>query len=707
MAVFAAAPVLGFACASDPEPRAPTRECGLVVWHKPRSAEAHVEIVGAWNGWARPGTTPIARDDGWRVAHVDVAPGEHAYAIVEDGVWTADHHTPMTTTVDDREVSLAVVPDCHVPLLRVDEVEATVDGRSIVRASFLAAAGGPGLNASSVTATSEDGSTRTPTWVHAGRGELAFELSGLARGKHVLTLRARDERGAPANEAIATVWIAPERWEPRDAVVYQIFLDRFRNASGALDAPARPSDRAGGTLAGVRREIESGMIEALGVDTLWLSPLYRNPTGDFLGNDGRPYTSYHGYWPIHSRAIDERFATEAELDDFMRFAHSRGLRVLFDVVPNHVHEQHPWKTEHSGWFSEDCLCGQGSCDWGTHIRTCWFTSYLPDLDWFNVDAAKAATNEVLWWFERWNADGIRIDAVPMMPRAATRRIANAIRTRYAHRGNVPYIIGENFTGPGGFQSLRYDLGPHGLDGSFHFPLMWTIRQAIATESAPMSEIETTFRAGETAWEGSGAVMGLMIGNHDVSRFASVSAGNADGDTWTPPPQPLDPIVYAKQRVALAAVLTLPGAPVVYYGDEVGLAGRSDPDCRRVMPADSALLPAQQSLRETVRRIGRTRACSRALRRGSLISILSDTERFVFARDLPATNGESASRAIVVLTRRPTLPLEVALPAGSPAALVDVVTGARADVRSGLLEVPNDPFAVRIYLDDGDACATLP
>ena len=385
--------------------------------------------------------------------------------------------------------------------------------------------------------------------------------------------------------------------------------------------------------------------------------------------------------------LDSRVASEAELDRFMQVAHDRGIRVLFDVVPNHVHEQHPWVKEHPDWFNQDkdCICGQGTCDWATHIKTCWFAPYLPDLDWTNIDAARAATSEVMWWFDRWGADGLRIDAVPMMPRAATRRIAHAVRTRYEHPGNVPYILGENFTGPGGYQNLRYDLGPFGLDGSFHFPLMWTLRETLAAESAPMGDIDTSFRAGEQAWDGAGAVMGMMIDNHDVSRFASVSAGSAGGDAWTPAPQPLDPIVYAKQRVALATVLTLPGAPVVYYGDEVGLAGKNDPDSRRVMPAEAALIavagrdPRTSCARSAAR--GRART---ALRRGALRTLVADAERFVFAREI---EGDVAGAAIVALSRRPALAAEVKLPAGAPSAFVDVVTGTRSTSRAACSRSP--------------------
>jgi glycosidase len=695
-------------CSSDAdEVRAPSRACGLVVWHKPASDAAVVEIVGDWDDWKRPGVTPERRGDGWRVAAIDAPPGEHAYAIVEDGAWLADKNVPMTAEHDGKEVALAVAPDCASPAVRVDGVDATSDGKAVVRASFLAARGGAPVAKESVSATlripSGAADALTVASVDPGTGALRLEASGLKRGKYIYSIRARDANGKEAEEAFATVWIEPEPWDPRDAIIYQIMVDRFRASDGGpLAPPKTPSSRAGGTLAGVKKAIESGELASLGVNTLWLTPLYKNPSGDFPGNDGRPYSSYHGYWPIASRELDPRVTNEGELDAFMRAAHDRGIRILFDVVPNHVHEQHPWVKEHPSWFKKDCVCGQGACDWGSHIKTCWFAPYLPDLDWTNPEVARAATAEVSWWFDRWGADGLRIDAVPMMPRSATRRIAYAVRTRYGHPGNVPYVLGENFTGPGGYQSLRYDLGPYGLDGSFHFPLMWTLRAVLGDESAPMSEIDTSFRAGEKAWDGSGAVMGMMIDNHDVSRFASVAAGNAAGDSWSAAPQPLDPTVYAKQRVALATILTLPGAPVIYYGDELGLAGRNDPDCRRVMPAEADLLASQVETRDLARKVGRARACSKALRRGALVTIGAERERFVFARAMDAKDGGEV--AIVALSRRPSLAAEVELPPNGPKRFVDAVTGRTIDAASGTITLEPDAFGVHVLLDAGSPCA---
>jgi glycosidase len=681
---------------------APRRPCGLRIWHKPATDRAHVDVVGDWNGWKRPGTPLERQEDGWRALVVDVPPGEHAYALVEDGVWLPNRNEPMLGEHDGREVTVAVAEDCARPAVSVEKVETRADGHATVHATFVSGIRGAVVAPQTISALGRDGSSLSVSSIDVSRGVLIFDAPNLTRGKYTYRLEGRDTDGVAAEPAYATVWIderagTNDPWRPEDAIVYHAMVDRFRGPHGPLAPPPSPSARAGGTLSGIRAALDAGEFEKLGINTLWLSPLYANPTGEFLGNDGRPYSSYHGYWPIDSRAIDPRFASETELDAFMTSAHAKGIRVLFDVVPNHVHEQHPWVREHPDWLRRGCICGQGSCDWGANIRTCSFASYLPDIDWTKTNAALATTDDVLWWLDRWDADGLRVDAVPMMPRAAVRRITATARRRYAHPGNALYVLGENFTSKTGFQTLRYDLGPSGLDGSFHFPLMWTLRDAIALESAPLSAIAESFQAGEKSWEGADATMGLIIGNHDVSRFASVSAGSDSGDSWSSPKQPLDPIVYEKQRLALAAMFTLPGAPVLYYGDEVGLAGRGDPDCRRVMPSEQELSDEQRQTRTLAQRLGQVRACSRTLRRGRWETRLAEDERLVYAREL------DADVVVVSLSRRPKTAVTVAIRSPAPTEFVDLVTGDRAAISGGTLTLPADRFGVHVFVDAQSPC----
>jgi neopullulanase len=718
------------ACSSAPDAESggpPARSCTLTIWHRASSPRAHVEIVSSFRDWKRPGDVLSAdRDDGWRSVSYELAPGEHAYGIVEDGIWVADPNVPTSSFHEGHEVARVEIPSCGVPAVAIDEAHGSADGSAKVLASFLASQGGPGLDPASFRVTDRDGSPVAADIVASdpahGTAELA--VHGLAPGKHALVVGARDGSGKEAEPARATVWIEPRPIGLEDLVVYQVVVDRFRGDAGPLAPPGLASARAGGTIAGTRRAIESGEIQALGANAIWLSPLYTNPKGMFAGKDGRLYSSYHGYWPIEPRAIEPLQGDEAEVDRLVRAAHDRGLRVIFDVVPNHVHAEHPYARAHAGdaaWFhhaeatsssapvSSSCVCGTPGCDWATHMEDCWFAPYLPDLEWKTDEVAKTVTSDVLWWLDRFDGDGLRIDAVPMMPRAASRRIGAAVRGRYDHAGNRTLVLGENFTGPGGYDLLKYALGPFGLDSEFHFPLMWALRRAVAEGSAPMTDVDAAVRAGEDAWRGSGAVMGLMIGNHDVARFASVSAGDGDGDGWTPAAQSPDPRVYEKQALALGLVFTLPGAPVLYYGDEVGLAGKQDPDARRVMPADADLAPEQKTLRTKVAAYGKARGCVEALRRGTYRALFADAEHLVFAREIagsPSTADRQAagSTAIVVVARQPVTALEATLPGIEPGTWVDVLGGTEASLRPELTKFDVAPFSVRVYVPRASACA---
>ena len=234
--------------------------------------------------------------------------------------------------------------------------------------------------------------------VDAKTGAIHFRLEGLAPGKHVFVLAARDGAGRQAEEARASVWsgAAPTR---ESVAIYQVVLDRFEGTNGPLTPPLEPAGRAGGTLVGVRRAIERGELEAMGISMLWLSPVYRNPEGFFSGGIGRKFSGYHGYWPIDSRAIDPAVGSDGDLDALVTAAHARGIRVILDVVPNHVHEGHPLWRDRKGDLAFNapdgkCLCGSESCPWATSIEQCWFAPYMPDLNTRREDVLGTVTGVV-------------------------------------------------------------------------------------------------------------------------------------------------------------------------------------------------------------------------------------------------------------------------------------------------------------------------
>jgi glycosidase len=688
-------------CGHDPWP---TVDCHQAVWVKARATD-EVRVIGSWDGWQSPGIAAEPREDGWQLALLEEPPGEYGYQVVVNGAPRIDRYQPLTTFHGEQEVSLLVATDCSEPAITIAAAEATDDGSLSIAGTFLSRDHGPAVAPSSVRVRIDGAPAAQPhTSATLETGAFTVTASGLSPGKHAVTVDASDAAGKNAATAHASVWVKPaaETWE--DAVLYQIVTDRFRGDGGAVLAPpATPGTRAGGTLAGVTAEIEKGTFAALGVTALWISPVYTNPDDFRTGRDGHPSQGYHGYWPLHEREVDPHLGGEAALDALIASAHAHGLRVLFDLVPNHVYEKNPiyLDHQHDGWFDDGpdhCVCGDPGCDWGAHIETCWFTPFLPDVRWQSDAAMHAAIDDTLFWMSRFDADGVRIDAVPMMPRMTTRRIVRAMRDAVAPRGAL-FSVGEVFTGPGGIDSIRYYMGKDGLDSAFDFPLMWSMRDAIASSRAGFDEVEATLTDGETALAGSGAVVARMLDNHDTTRFVSEAAGDAGNDPWaSPPPQPAGAGPYARQRLALALVFALPGMPVLYYGDEVGLAGASDPDSRRVMPALDAISSEQQKTLDLTKRLGALRRCLPALRRGDRTPVWADASTYAFVRDA----GDGAP-ALALFSTAPAA-TTIAIPGGvvPPGDYVDALSGEPIHLAGGDA-VPIDSLSAKILVPANSPC----
>jgi len=771
---IASVPVLSLlaGCAAPVAGPVDEERCLVRVWYRPeralarsdieltRTAAENPELVGSWNQFARPGLRQFsirtaASGERFYTMALPLPPGSYRYGFLVEDKLLLDSIQPQSAFDRDpryldsgpyeAEFSLAEVPSCAAPRLEMEEASAPPDGAIRFAAIFRPGAPGGELDAASIAATLRRGDRELPPpgfWLEpadpSGSQRIVVAASGLAPSKYTLTLSVRGRDGQSPPPLTASLFVEPPDARGglksgarslADAVVYHLIVDRFRGPGGALSPPKTPGHRAGGTLAGVRQAVEAGYFQRLGVTTLWLSPLYQNPAGLHTGRDGHTYEAYHGYWPSEPRTVDTRLGGAAELEALLASAHARGLRVIFDAVPNHVYETHPYYREHSrsappiatssdaakeSWFSDGaaaCVCGSAGCGWGERGEDCWFDTYLPDLNWRNPAVMRAGVDDLLWWLERFDLDGMRIDAVPLMPRAATRRIVRAVRGATWRSGLDLLILGEDFTGPGerGRADIRSFLGRSfdGLDSAFDFPLMWAARGALAQERMGLDELEADIARGEAAWAGSGAVIAHILDNHDTPRFISEAAGNAGNDPWQAPPQQPpegDPTPYRKQLLGLALLFTLPGLPVLYYGDEVALAGANDPDSRRPLPdvlSGSGLLPSQAEVLAATARLGQLRGCSAALRRGTRTVLKSGRDFTVALHQHPA-----ASPVLVVLSKsRLELPLSVkGIPAGvyHNALLLGepplFLTAAPASLTVR-------PLRPAVYLRDGDPCLT--
>ncbi len=147
--------------------------------------------------------------------------------------------------------------------------------------------------------------------------------------------------GASWSPAMAQVSLKqPFMWE--NATVYFLLTDRFNNANPANDlAYGRKADAAtlrgymGGDLAGVTAKIKEGYFDELGVDVIWISPPIEQIHASTDEGTGKSY-GFHGYWAADFTSVDANLGTEADVRELVDTAHAHGIRVLLDVVMNHV-----------------------------------------------------------------------------------------------------------------------------------------------------------------------------------------------------------------------------------------------------------------------------------------------------------------------------------------------------------------------------------
>ena len=460
-----------------------------------------------------------------------------------------------------------------------------------------------------------------------------------------------------AGDPTATDW--------RDGVMYFAMVDRFFDSDGQGRAPdpnggSDDNPRAGyggGDLAGVTAKLP--YLADLGVTVVWLSAPYANANG-----------GYHGYWPAPDNIdygnptqpnprprVEGRIGSEAALRDLVTQAHGAstvdgaGMRVLLDYVMNHVHEASGLHNAHRDWFYRDNgwvrECNNGTPDnpnddlwndayWGTR---CGFNGFLPPFDFDGrADARAWSVSDATWWADEFGVDGFRLDAIKHVPTLWLEELRRLLSQRIPQpTGGRFYLVGETFDFDRAY--LRSFINPATrLDGQFDFPFRANLCEAVLSQTRPLHELAAWLEEENDGFYGDDAVMTTWIGNHDLPRPIHAATGEI-GCSEASTPDNSHPNQYSRpgatepyERLALAyaVLMTNPGLPLIYYGDEVGLAGGGDPESRRMMPwSASSLLPVQVDLRRRVRDLARLRSAHRTLSRGQRVTVSVSVDTWVY------------------------------------------------------------------------------
>lgn len=452
-----------------------------------------------------------------------------------------------------------------------------------------------------------------------------------------------------------------------DAVFYEVFVRSFADSDeGPLAGDGIGDFRGLTARLDYLNDGDPATDTDLGVTALWLMPMKESP-------------SYHGYDVVDYRSIERDYGTVEDFRAFMQACHARGIRVVIDVVLNHCSSQHPWFIEAAAdpaspkrdWFiwSDERPDYRGP--WGQQV---WhsvgrdgagpfyygcFTRGMPDLNLRNPEVTAALKEVARFWIEDMGVDGFRLDAIKHLIEDGpiqenTQATIDWLEdfNAYCKSLNTDFFtVGEVWSSTA--QVARYI--PGAVDTAFEFDLGEAIIRALNTGDAAAlrARMKQVLDAYDTP-------VATFLTNHDQARVMT-QLGNDPG----------------KARAAAALLLTLPGVPFLYYGEEIGQAGaKPDPNIRTPMQwtaepsgfstaqpwrapqpdADRVSVAAQaddpDSLLSHYRTLIRQRLTSDALRRGRTSLPESPSGLIALERISP-----DAARVLVVvnLTNEPSQP----------------------------------------------------
>ena len=578
-----------------------------------------VELIGEWS-WDE--VTTLTEDSGIWSAELDLDEGLYCYKFIIDDAYIFDPNNPYRGFCGDVENSVVRVKDSSRPNFASE----LINDDLII--SYFPGTSGAMPDGTPVGLESAIWDPVTMTWT--------LNTTTLSDGKHTLKLEIDDLNGNQAYDHLVPFWVGEQSefsWE--DSLIYMIMTDRFINGNTSNDGQptgaAAGADWMGGDIEGVTHKIQSGYFADLGVNALWLTPFNTNAQGTGIAADGvHDVSAFHGYWPVEPRQVDPRLGTAEQLKEMVDVAHLAGIRVMMDFVVNHVHEDHPYyQNNPEEWFNQGCICGTTDCDWTEHRLSCQFTSYMPDVDWKVREASEQFIEDALWWLEEFDLDGARIDAVKHVDDLAVTNLATRINERFETVGTDYYLKGETAMGWEGdslaanqyqYDTINRYIGEDSLDGQADFVLYHAVVDNVFTQGTRNYQHLDYWTSRSQDQYVPGAIMVPYVGSHDVPRLASrADSGTSQAyNQWQEqglPGQPGTDETYQTVLQAYGWLLTTPGAPLLYYGDEYGEYGGADPDNRHMYRDSIDWNHREAGLYENISALGQLRYDSIALKQG--------------------------------------------------------------------------------------------
>lgn len=428
--------------------------------------------------------------------------------------------------------------------------------------------------------------------------------------------------------------------------IYLLFPDRFANGDSSNDVIASMNQeieegakyqRHGGDIQGIENHLD--YLEALGVTALWINPLTESD---------QPHESYHGYAITDHYEIDARFGTNEAYRQLVEKCHQRGIKVIMDIVLNHVGNEH--------WLIKDLPARDWVNQWDEFTKTTyraptlldpyasaydkqrmsdgWFDTHMPDLNQRNPHVARYLTQNNLWWIEYAGIDAFRIDTYAYPDQAFNAAWAKEIRAAYPklHMFAETWVHGVPvqafFTEKTGFQSQDNHM-PAVTDFQLHYALNDALTKDFGWTEG-LARLYYTLAKDVVYHDATRNV--VFLDNHDLSRYYAVVKED-----------------LATYKMGIGFLLTTRGIPCMYYGTEVLLGNYFDwgnhESVRQNFPGGFAdgqpnkfreenLTEEEKEAFHFVQTLANYRKQSPALKQGKLMQFVPEEGVYVYFRYLP-------------------------------------------------------------------------
>jgi glycosidase len=681
---------------------------------KPDKNYKVLNLFGSFNGWDRTNLSMTDKNnDGVFEVEIPLEPGRYQYKFFGDGTELIDplNNIKVPNGMGDFNSVFEVKEDSSsksfLHFLNYEEKKSKLQFEFYYENNFFTSP----ITNDNVIALIDNQKISSDQIETSGRNIKLFINDDDLLNKQVIRLAVNANNNSSNIQSIFLVNGKPaalaKKFLWNDAIIYSLMIDRFNDGNKSInnailhDSLFSKANYMGGDFQGVINKINEGYFDSLGINTIWLSPVYDNPNNAFKEAPAphRWFSGYHGYWPINSTNTEEKFGSLEQLKELVSAAHKRGIKILLDIVANHIHQDHPLFKEKPEWFGELKL-PDGRLNlrlWDEHRLTTWFEPYLPKFNYVgSKDAIDFMTKNAVWWMKETGADGFRQDAVKHIPnefwRALTKRIKSEVEIPLNKK---VYQIGETF---GSYQLISSYVNNGQLSAQFNFNVYDVALPTFLDPKISFASLDAEIKKSFLVY-GENNLMGNIMDSHDKNRFMAFADGDLDvtqwsavEEGWNNPPKVDNPDSYEKAKLYYTYLNTIPGLPVIYYGSEFGMTGASDPDNRRMMRFGNELNNYERKMLDDVRKIINLRKSQPALRYGDFLTIQADENIYAFIR------SSINERILVILNKNnKSIIANLKVPAVySVNSVVNLLTSESEDLVDNSINIVLPPLSYRIF-----------